>query len=156
MAEWTGRELPDSAVVLSRIPRLFYVLSGLQGRNYPMASTTQALLATADSAHAHWVVFDALGGLAQRYLAPAILQRPQAFCIAQATPNGAAVLLGILPDAASLPDLAPAQRNEQPAFATCARPLGDQPRAAAAPPPQADSANAPPAAAPNSAAGRAP
>ena len=103
LAEWAGQALPADAKVLSRKPRLFYVMSGLQGRNYPMASTTEALLAAADSAGARWVVLDQLGGLAQRYLAPALLQRPRAFCVVQAT-DGGVVLFGIRPDAATVPD----------------------------------------------------
>src|SRR5690606_30929675 len=104
MAEWAGSALPPDARVLSRKPRLFYVMSGLQGRNYPMASTTEALLATADSAGARWVVFDQLGGLAQRYLAPALLQRPRAFCVLQSAGENGVVLFGIRPDAATVPD----------------------------------------------------
>lgn len=119
LAEWAGGALPEDAVVLSRKPRLFHVMSGgLQGRNYPMASTTEALLATADSAGARWVVFDLMGGLAQRYLAPAILQRPAAFCVLQSSPNGT-VLFGILPDAATIAD-APPQAGSAPSFAPCA------------------------------------
>ena len=131
LAEWAGRTLPRDAVVLSRVPRLFYIIGGLQGRNYPMASTTEALLATADSAGARWVVFDGLGGLAQRYLAPAILQRPQAFCIAGAAPSGGAVLFGILPGAARMPDSPPGA--PEPSFAACAQPLGALPAAAPSP-----------------------
>ena len=123
-AEWVGRELPPDAVVLSRKPRLFYVMSGRKSLNYPMASTTQALLATADSAGARWVVFDALGSLAQRYLGPAILQRPAAFCIARTAPAGAAVLFGILPGATEMPDAAAGAQAQEPGFAPCPRPLG--------------------------------
>jgi hypothetical protein len=135
MAEWVGQALPQDAVVLSRKPTLFYVIGGRQGRYYPLANTTEALLASADSAGARWVVLDDLGGLAQRYLAPAILQRPQAFCIAQATPSGGAVLFGILPGAASMPDAPP---GTKPSFAGCAWPLGEIP--ALAPPEPVDSA----------------
>ncbi|NJD11074.1 MAG: hypothetical protein FIB01_11795 [Gemmatimonadetes bacterium] len=136
LAGWARAALPKDAVVLSRNPRHFYVASGLQGRNYPMASTTQALLASADSAGARWVVFDALGGLAQRYLAPALLQRPQAFCIAQAAPSGATILFGILPDAARIPDAPRSGGAEGPQSPTRAQPLGEVPavaRAAGAP-----------------------
>lgn len=125
LAEWAGRALPPGERVLSRKPRLFYVMSGLQGRNYPMASTTEALLATADSAGARWVVFDQLGGLAQRYLAPALLQRPRAFCVLQSTGENGVVLFGIRPGAAGIPD--GGAPGDPGAFEPCAQPAGRMP-----------------------------
>jgi hypothetical protein len=63
------------------------------------------------------VVFDQLGGLAERYLAPAILQRPRAFCIMQSAPTQGAVLFGILPQAATIPDSP--STGEDVAFEPC-------------------------------------
>jgi hypothetical protein len=101
MAEWAGSALPPGSVVLSRKPRLFHVLSGgLKSRNYPMDPSVEALLASADSAGARYIVFDRLGGLAQRYLAPALLERPGAFCLLQSTGPEGTLLFGIRADAA--------------------------------------------------------
>jgi hypothetical protein len=119
VAESAGRTLPEDAVVLSRKPSLFYITSGLQGRNYPMAATTQALLAAADSAGARWVVFDQLGGLAERYLAPAIMQRPAAFCLAAPPAPGGTVLFGIRPEAPYTPDAPPAAGDAGLSFEPC-------------------------------------
>jgi hypothetical protein len=105
MAEWSGTALPKTTVVLSRKPRLFYVLSGgLKSRNYPMDPSIEALLAAADSAGARFIVFDRLGGVAQRYLAPAMLERIGAFCLAQSTGPEGTILFGIRRDAASIPN----------------------------------------------------
>jgi hypothetical protein len=124
MAEWAGTALPPNAVVLSRKPRLFHVMSGgLKSRNYPMDPTAPALLAAADSAGARYVVFDRLGGLAQRYLAPALLQRPDAFCIVQSTGPGGTLMFGIRADATRVPDAR--SSGDDVAFATCpAEPSG--------------------------------
>ncbi|HSJ13613.1 MAG TPA: glycosyltransferase family 39 protein [Longimicrobiales bacterium] len=124
MAELAGETLPQGSVVLSRKPRLFFVMSGgLKSRNYPMDPSVDALLATADSAGARYILFDRLGGLAQLYLAPAMLERPAAFCIVETTGPDGTVLFGILPDAASLPSL-PA-RERYVAFESCTPALMD-------------------------------
>lgn len=113
LAEWAGDALPRNSAVLSRKPRLFHVLSGgLKSRNYPMDPSVEALLAAADSAGARYIVFDRLGGLAQRYLAPAILQRPGAFCLLHSTGPDGTLLFGIRRDAHRVPD-APADASAE-------------------------------------------
>ena len=90
--------------------------------------------------------YTAAGGGGRFPLLAEILQRPQAFCIGGAAPSGSTVLFGILPNAASLPD-SPPVAGQQPAFANCARPLGEVPAAALAPT-AAPGSGTPPAAPP--------
>jgi hypothetical protein len=120
VAIWSQTNLPDNAVVLSRKPRLFYEIShGVRGSNYPMTRDPRSFFALADSVHARYVVYDRLTSLADYYLAPVLLQRPQAFCtIRQFSDDGTAVF-GIMPGAAAMPD-APATTSQNP-FRPCDR-----------------------------------
>jgi len=104
MAGLAERALPDDAVVLSRKPRLFWGLSGVRGRNYPMSQEAVDFFAAAADAGARYVVFDRLGRQAQVFLAPVILQRPAAFCLISSTPATATTMLGILPGADTMQD----------------------------------------------------
>ncbi|HUF49830.1 MAG TPA: hypothetical protein VMN60_03295 [Longimicrobiales bacterium] len=119
VAELSAEALPDDAVVLSRKPRLFYVLSGLRGRNYPLFEQTGAFFATVDSVAARYVVFDRLDAVSERYLRPVLTRRPAAFCLMGAAPGGT-VLFGILPDHAAAPELtAEAAEAAEVGFAYC-------------------------------------
>ena len=118
VAEITPQALPDNVVVLSRKSRLFYVLSGLRGRNYPLSSDPEAFFATADSVNARYVVFDRLDDVAAYYLRPVIARRPDAFCLLGALPEGTA-LFGISDNPAAAPDLGEDVDPEQIAFNYC-------------------------------------
>jgi hypothetical protein len=103
IGEWSRTALPDDAVVISRKPRLFWAISRRRGLVYPFTDRAADLVRTAEEAGSRYVVVDGLGSLSQRYLVPALLQRPSAFCMMNSEPGGTA-MLGILPDAASQPD----------------------------------------------------
>jgi hypothetical protein len=106
-AEDAGAALPADAVVLNRKPRLFYVLGGgVQGVNYPLSDDPAVFFATAQAAGARYVLFDQLDAVAEVYLRPVLVRRARGFCIMRAW-EGGAVLFGILPEAAAVPDLAP-------------------------------------------------
>jgi hypothetical protein len=108
IAEWAGTALPEGSVVLSRKPRLFYVLSGLRGRTYPLTSEEGALFAEANRLGARYVVLDGLDRLSTSYVMPVLMRTPQAFCIAFSTAPERAAVLGILPgDWASSPQRSP-------------------------------------------------
>lgn len=99
-ARWAGANLPDDAVVLTRKPRIWYVMSGIPTRTYPFTSEPDSLLAVADRAGARYVVLDLVGAQAE-LLARAIGARPGAFCSVAGfggRDGGARTeLLGILP-----------------------------------------------------------
>jgi hypothetical protein len=103
VAEWASASLPPDAAVISRKPRLFWAVAGLKGIVYPFSATPAELIRAADQAGARYIVLDGLDALSQRYLIPALLGRPQAFCMMHAAPGGTTVL-GIVPGAADLPD----------------------------------------------------
>jgi hypothetical protein len=117
-AKMAERVLPEDAVVLSRKPRLFYGLSGLRGRNYPMSPEPSVFFAAAADAGARYVVLDRLGRQAQAYLLPVLFRRPNAFCLMHATRATATALLGILPGAADLAD-ATAEERLSGQFSLC-------------------------------------
>lgn len=105
ISEWSRTALPNDAVVVSRKPRLFWAISGRQSLVYPFTDQAADLIRAAQDAGSRYIVLDGLGSLSQRYLVPALLQRPDAFCMMRSEPGGTA-MLGIQPGAARLPDRA--------------------------------------------------
>ena len=102
-AEWARSALPRDAVALSRKPTLFWAIAGFRGRVYPFSDQAADLIRAADDLGARYIVLDGLDALSQRYLVPALLRRPGAFCMMRSAPGGTSVL-GILPDAGALAD----------------------------------------------------
>ena len=109
VAEWhdfftvaeTAREaLPDDAVVLSRKPRLFYVLANRRGRNYPLTDDAGAFFDEVEDSGARYVVLDRLGRPAEVYLAPVLRGRTERFCVLYAEPATGTAMLGITDAAA--------------------------------------------------------
>ena len=104
VAEWTRVNLPEDAVLLTRKPRLFYELSGRRGRIYPRSPETTELLREAREAGARYIVLDLLDAQSYRYLLPALAGRPGAFCVVHTLGPERATVLGVVPDAESVPD----------------------------------------------------
>ncbi|MEX0891093.1 MAG: hypothetical protein WEB88_02905, partial [Gemmatimonadota bacterium] len=102
LAEWARDGLPEDAVVLSRKPRLFHLVSGRPGQVYPFTPYANDLFAAVDQAGAGYVVLDRVDAMGDIYLTPAILERTTAFCILRSSgPEGAAILgvrRGVPPD----------------------------------------------------------
>ncbi|HIF23181.1 MAG TPA: hypothetical protein EYQ27_15085 [Gemmatimonadetes bacterium] len=98
-AEWMHESLPDGAAVLTRKPRLFYVLSGIPSRVFPFDDDPAVLLADADRLGARYVLLDRWDGLAGSYVGGALQRYPQAFCSVRnfGTPDAPTYLLGVLP-----------------------------------------------------------
>jgi hypothetical protein len=157
VAEWASASLPVGAPILSRKPRLFYVISaGHPGRNYPMTPDPGELIRTANEAGARHLVFDHLDGLSQAYLVPALLGRITAYCIMHESPRDRTLVLGILAGADTM-----ANTTQEQADSTAIPACGtDYWRPGAAPPPTADAsastADAPPSTADANASARRP
>jgi hypothetical protein len=117
VAELTRELLPAEAVVISRKPRLFYVLSGHQGRIFPFSDDPHAFFAAADSAGARYLVFDYLDRPSQAYVRPVLLRRPGAFCVLYSSAAAGTTIFGILLEAASIPDTD--DESTAPTFAPC-------------------------------------
>ncbi len=107
LAEWAQRELPAGSTALARKPTLFWAISGHQSRNYPMSPRPDSLIAAARDAGARYIVLDHLDGLSQAYLGPAIVARPNAFCLVYQSPLDGTAMLGVRDNAESIPDADP-------------------------------------------------
>ena len=98
---WMGEALPEGSAVMSRKPRLLYVMSGgIPSRTFPFDPSPEAQLAEADAVGARYVLLDRWDGQAGRFVGVAVQARPEAFCFLQGFgpgPAGASQLLGILP-----------------------------------------------------------
>lgn len=79
-AGWSGVNLPEGSVVISRKPRFFYLLSGFKSEMFPLSREPSAFFSEASRLGARYLLLDRLDGLAGYYLVPVIRSRPQAFC----------------------------------------------------------------------------
>jgi hypothetical protein len=118
MAEWSRSALPADAVVLSRKPRLFYLLSERRSAIFPLTVDTDAFFTTAAQTGARYVVFDGVDAGAEIYLLPVLAARPAAFCLLHAVAPSGTALFGILPGAAEMP-ASPAPAGALPGFEPC-------------------------------------
>lgn len=98
-AEWMGEALPEGSGVLSRKPRIFYVLSGIPSRVFPFDDDPAVQLTEADRLGARYLLIDRWDGLAGRYLGGALQRYPQAFCSVRAfgTAESPSYLIGVRP-----------------------------------------------------------
>jgi hypothetical protein len=101
-AGWAGENLPDGSAVLSRKPRMFYVLSGRPSRTFPFSDDPAVQAAEATAVGAAYVLLDEWDGLAGRYVAAAVQARPEVYCAVRAFgSSGRTLLLGFLDDEGS-------------------------------------------------------
>ena len=100
-AEWMGEALPEGSAVMTRKPRLFYVLSGIPSRVFPFDDDPAVQLSEADRLGARYVLLDQWDGLSGRYVGGALQRYPQAFCSVRAFGSAEApsYLLGVRPPA---------------------------------------------------------
>jgi len=97
---WAAENLPPGAAVMTRKPRLFFVLSGVPSRTFPFDPDPGVQLAAADGLGARFLLLDQVDGLAGRYVGSAVQRQPGAFCHVQtfgAAQGPASQLLGMLP-----------------------------------------------------------
>ena len=100
-AEWMGEALPEGSAVMTRKPRLFYVLSGIPSRVFPFDDDPAVQLTEADRLGARYLLLDHWDGLAGRYVGGALQRYPQAFCSVRAfgTAEAPTYLIGVRPPA---------------------------------------------------------
>jgi hypothetical protein len=98
-------KLPAGAAAITRKPTLFWAYSGYPSRTYPFTADPDSLLAAARAGGARYLVVDYMDELSRLYLGPALMQRPQAFCVMMSGGAGRATLMGILPGAERMPNL---------------------------------------------------
>jgi hypothetical protein len=111
IAMWSRTALPEGSSVLSRKPRIFYVMSGVPSRTFPFSVDPDALMAEARATGARYVVLDQWDAQAMRYVGEAVAQRPRAFCaVGGFDPregSAGTLILGIFPDAQEEPGALP-------------------------------------------------
>ncbi len=100
-AAWMGGALPEGSAVMTRKPRIFYLMSaGVPSRTFPFVPDPAAHLAEADAVGARYVLLDRWDGQAGRFVGAAVQARPGAFCFVRGFGPGqvgSSQLLGILP-----------------------------------------------------------
>lgn len=96
-AAWMQSSLPEGSSVMTRKPRLFYVMSGLTSRTFPFDDDPSVQLAEADLVGARYVLLDNWDGLSSRYVGRALQRNAQAFCSIRGfgSTQGSTHLLGI-------------------------------------------------------------
>ncbi len=78
-ARWSRDNLPPGAIVVNRKPRIFFWLSGRQGRVYRFTDEPDLLMDDLEAADADFVVIDQVSGTTARYLVPAVRANPERF-----------------------------------------------------------------------------
>lgn len=98
-ARWAGDGLPAGAAVLTRKPRIWYLMSGVPTRTYPFTEAPGALRDDARAAGADYVVLDYIGNQGSRFVGAAVGREPQGFCQVAVFGGGAGIpatrILGI-------------------------------------------------------------
>lgn len=112
MARMVNGALPEGSTVLARKATLFWAYSGYPARTYPFTADPDSLLTAARDAGARYVLLDYMDNLSVMYLAPVLMQRPQAFCVMRSVAPGRATLMAILPGAERMPNVRARPGNE--------------------------------------------
>ena len=100
-ARWLGENAPDGSVVFSRKPRIFYTLSGVLSRTYPLSSDPERFFREAREVGVSYVVLDRVDRLGGAYVGAVVRDRPWAFCGLAGVGEGEVrtQILGIVQDA---------------------------------------------------------
>lgn len=99
LAEWSGKNLPVGAVVVTRKPRIFFVESSVKTLSLPLTTDAGEFLSGVRSRGARYLTVDRWDGLASYYLPPVLGARPDAFCYLTGVESSGQMgiqLLGIL------------------------------------------------------------
>ncbi len=100
-ARWTGENVPDGSAVFSRKPRIFYTLSGVRSRSYPLSPDPERFFREARELGVSYVVLDRVDRLGEAYVGAVVRDRPWAFCGLVGVGGGEVrtQILGIVEDA---------------------------------------------------------
>ena len=80
LAEWSGENLPDGAVVTTRKPRTFFLMSGVKTQSIPLLTDPDDFLISLRERESRYVSLDLLDGMSGYYVYPVLLERLSAFC----------------------------------------------------------------------------
>ena len=100
-ARWIGENVPDGSAVFSRKPRIFYTLSGVRSRTYPLSPDPERFFREARELGISYVVLDRVDRLGGTYVGAVVRDRPWAFCGLAGVGEGEirTQILGIVEDA---------------------------------------------------------
>jgi hypothetical protein len=101
MARWAGENLPEDAVLVTRKPRIFHLMSGVKTLSLPLTTNAGEFLSVAGEKGARFLTLDRWGGLAGYYLPRVLGEAPSSFCYLTGVEVGGEVgiqLLGIVPE----------------------------------------------------------
>ncbi|MFQ5417121.1 MAG: glycosyltransferase family 39 protein [Myxococcota bacterium] len=79
IARWVRENTPDDAIVVSRKPRLFYLLAGRRGNGFPFTTDEARMFRFLDEIGTDYVVVAGLSDTTARYLFPVIEAHPDRF-----------------------------------------------------------------------------
>ena len=80
LAEWSGKRLPEGAVVTTRKPRFFYVMSGVKAQAIPLVADRDEFLNQVREGRSRYVSLDYLDAVSGYYVYPVLLERLASFC----------------------------------------------------------------------------
>ncbi len=80
LAQWSGEHLPDGSVVVTRKPRIFYVMSGMKALSIPFTTDPDDFLRQAREVGADYVTLDLLDTVSRFYVLPVLQDRPGSVC----------------------------------------------------------------------------
>jgi len=75
LAEWSRRNLPDGAVVTTRKPRIFYLMSGVKAQSIPLVQDQDEFLALLEEKGSRYVSLDRLDGVSGYYVYPVVVAK---------------------------------------------------------------------------------
>ncbi len=104
---WIEQNTPEDARLISRKPRISYILSERPGKVYEFTNNPSTIISDIDSVGADYVIVDRISGTTQAYLIPAIQAYPHRFEVVYKTAEPATYVLKVLP-----PGTPPPQRPE--------------------------------------------
>lgn len=120
-ARWLGENAPDGVGVFSRKPRIFYTLSGVKSRTYPLSPDPDLFFRQAREAGVTYVVLDRVDRLGTAYVGAVVQARPEAFCGLVGVGRGEVLtqILGILDESERAAPDATAGATEGVRIAPC-------------------------------------
>ena len=79
-ARWLGENAPEDSAVFSRKPRIFFTLSGVSSRTYPLSTDPERFFRDAADGGVSYVVLDRIDRLGVDYVGAVVREQPEAFC----------------------------------------------------------------------------
>jgi len=80
LAEWSGENLPEGAVVTTRKPRMFFLMSGVKAQSIPLVKDPDEFLDRVREGGSRYLSLDLLDGMSGYYVYPVLLERLSTFC----------------------------------------------------------------------------